>query len=102
VTETELFESPDLIPSDFCLWGWMNTEVSKWSWIQLLVSILDAAARIQKREGQLRRTTRAVLTRTAKCIEVDIGIFEHLLRNVTNFCLSVWQICNLNINLKLS
>jgi len=27
VTELELFETPDLIPLDFCLWGWMNTEI---------------------------------------------------------------------------
>jgi hypothetical protein len=37
----------------------------------------------------LRGTTTAVRTRAAKCIGVDIGIFEHLLRNVTNFYLSV-------------
>jgi len=29
VTEIELFESPDLIPFDFCLWGWMQNEIYK-------------------------------------------------------------------------
>jgi hypothetical protein len=41
--------------------------------------ILDAAARIKKREDQLRRTTRDLRTRVAKRIEVDAGIFERLL-----------------------
>jgi len=27
LAEIELFESPDLIPLDFCLWGWMKREV---------------------------------------------------------------------------
>jgi hypothetical protein len=46
---------------------------------ELLARIFDAAARIKKREDQLRRTTRDLRTRVAKCIEVDAGIFEHLL-----------------------
>jgi hypothetical protein len=28
-TETELFESPDITQFDFCLWGWMKTEIYK-------------------------------------------------------------------------
>jgi hypothetical protein len=50
---------------------------------ELLARILDAAARIKQREDQLRRTTRDLLTRVTKCIEVDGRIFEHLLRIVT-------------------
>ena len=46
---------------------------------ELLAHILDAAARIKKSEDQLRRTTRDLRTRFAKCTEVDGGIFEHLL-----------------------
>ena len=46
---------------------------------ELLARILDAAARIKEREDQLRRTKRDLRTRVAKCIEVDGGIFEHLL-----------------------
>ena len=42
-------------------------------------SILDTAARINKREDQLRRTIRDLRTRVAKCIEVDGGIYEQLL-----------------------
>ena len=38
---------------------------------ELFVSILDAAARIKKREDQLRRRRRDLRTRVAKCIEVD-------------------------------
>jgi hypothetical protein len=46
---------------------------------ELLARILDAADLIKNREDQLRRTTRDLRTRTAKCIEVGGGIFEHLL-----------------------
>jgi hypothetical protein len=46
---------------------------------ELLARILDAAARIKKREDQLRRTIRDLRTRVAKCTEVDGGICEHLL-----------------------
>jgi hypothetical protein len=71
VAELDLFESPDLTSLDFYLWGWIKDE--------LLARILDAAARIKKREDQLRRTTRDLRTRVAKCTEVDGGILEHLL-----------------------
>ena len=50
-----------------------------------LSRILDAATCINKREDQLRWTTRDLRTRVAKCIEVDGGIFEYLLWNVTFF-----------------
>jgi hypothetical protein len=46
---------------------------------ELLARILHAAACIKEREDQLRRTTRDLRTRVAKCTEVDIGICEHLL-----------------------
>jgi hypothetical protein len=46
---------------------------------ELLARILDAAGGIKKREDQLRRTTRELRTRVAKCTEVDGGIFECLL-----------------------
>ena len=46
---------------------------------ELLARILDVAARIKKREEQLRRTTRYLRTGVAKCIEGDGGICEHLL-----------------------
>jgi len=45
---------------------------------EVLARILNAAARIMKREDQLRRTTRDLRTRVAKCAEVDGGIFENL------------------------
>jgi hypothetical protein len=45
----------------------------------LFPCILDAAARIKKREDQLRRTTRDFRTPVAECTEVDGGVFEHLL-----------------------
>ena len=46
---------------------------------ELLGRILDAAARIQEREDQLRRTTPYLRTRVAKCVVAEGGIFERLL-----------------------
>ena len=46
---------------------------------ELLVRILDAAARIKKPEDQPRRTTHDLHTPVARCTEVDGGIFENLL-----------------------
>ena len=46
---------------------------------QLLARILGSAACIKEHEGQLRRTTRDLRTRVAKCTEVDGGIVDHLL-----------------------
>jgi len=56
---------------------------------ELLARILNAATSIAELEGQLRRTTRDLRTRVAKCIEDDGGICENLLRTVSNlpsFC----------------
>jgi hypothetical protein len=50
---------------------------------ELLVHILDAAARIKKCEDQLRQKTHDLRTRAAKCIEVEDGIFEYSLSTVT-------------------
>jgi hypothetical protein len=69
-------------PLDFCLWGWIKSEVYKRkvdTRDELLARILDADAGIKKREDQLRRTTRNLRTRVAQCIEDDGGIFENLL-----------------------
>ena len=68
---------------DFCLWGWMKSEVYKEkenTRDELVARIMNSAALI-KQEGQddLRRATRTVAKRVEKCIEVDGGIFEHLL-----------------------
>jgi len=45
--------------------------------------ILKADSGRKKVEDQLRRTTRDLHTRVAKCSEFDGGVFEHLLRSVT-------------------
>ena len=45
----------------------------------LLAGILDVAVQLKEPEDQLRRTTRDLRTRVAKCFEVDGGIFGHLL-----------------------
>jgi hypothetical protein len=53
VTEIQLFECPGLTPLDFCLWGSMKNEVYKSkvdTQDELLARILDADARVKKRE----------------------------------------------------
>ena len=61
---------------------WLESEVEKRNVDirdELLPRNWDAAASIKKREGQLRRTTRDLRTRVAKCTEFDGGIYEHSL-----------------------
>ena len=67
---------------DFCLCGWMNSEVYKTkvdTLDELLASILDDAGCMKKRGDKLRRTTRDLHTRVAKSSEVSGEVFEHLL-----------------------
>jgi len=46
----------------------------------LVARITNSAALImQERQNDLRRATRTVAKRVEKCVEVDGGIFEHLL-----------------------
>jgi hypothetical protein len=50
---------------------------------ELVARIMNSAALIkQERQGDLRRVTRIIFKRVEKCIEIDGGIFEHLLRTV--------------------
>jgi len=69
--------------SDFCLWGWMKSKVykEKVNTRDVLVArITNSAALIkEERQDDLRTATRTVAKRVEKCIEVDGGIFEHLL-----------------------
>jgi len=71
--------------SDFCLWGWMKSEVYKEkvkTRDELVAPIMNSADLIkQEHQDDLRRATRtrAIAKRVEKCIEVDGGIFEHLL-----------------------
>ena len=45
---------------------------------ELLARVFDAAASTKKREDQLRRTSRDLRTRVAKCTEIGDGTVEHL------------------------
>ena len=69
--------------SDFCLWGWTKSEVYEEkvnTRDELVARIMNSATLIkQERQDDLRRATRTVTKRVEKCIEVDGGIFEHLL-----------------------
>jgi len=80
--EIQLFEV-GLTPLDFCLWEWMKSEVYKEKVNirdELVARIMNSAALIkQERQDNLRRITHTIAKRVEKCIEVDGGIFEHLL-----------------------
>jgi len=80
--EIELFEF-GAYRSDFCLWGWIKSEVYKEKVNrrdELVARIVQSAALIkQERQDNLRGSTRTIAKRVEKCIEVDGGIFEHLL-----------------------
>jgi len=78
----QLFET-GAYRSDFCLWGWMKSEVYKEkvnTRDELVPRIMNSAALIkQERQDDLRRATCTIAMRVEKCIEVDGGIFKHLL-----------------------
>ena len=54
---------------------------------KLLDHTMDVIASITECQDELRRETRHVLTRVAKCIDIEGGIFENALHqvNCTNF-----------------
>jgi len=68
---------------NFCLWGWMKSEVYKEkvnTRDELVARVMNSAALIKhERQDDLRRATRTVAKRVEKCIEAEGGIFEHLL-----------------------
>jgi len=80
--EIQLFEVGAYI-LDFCLWGWMKSEVYKEkvnTRDELVARIMNIAVVItQERQDDLRRATRTIARRVENYIEVDGGIFEHLL-----------------------
>jgi len=80
--EIQLFEV-GVYRIDFCLWGRMRSEVYKGkvnTRDELVTRIMNSAAFIkQERQDDLRRATHTVARRVEKCIEVDGGIFKHLL-----------------------
>ena len=58
----------------------MNFKKQRWDTPdELLISILDAAGCVKKREDKLRRTRRDLHTRVAKCGEVSGEVFERFL-----------------------
>jgi hypothetical protein len=67
---------------DFCLWGWMKSEVYKErvnTRDELVARLMNSAALIkQERQDDLSRAARTIAKKVEKCFEVDGGIFEHL------------------------
>jgi len=80
--EIQLFEV-GAYRSDFCLWGWMKSEVCKEKVNkrdELVARIVNSAALLQQEhQDDLRRATHPIVKRVEKCIEVDGGMFEHLI-----------------------
>ena len=77
---------------DFCLWGWMKSKVNKIKVCtrgEFVACILDAAARIKKREDQLRRKTHRLRTRIAKCFVAGSGIFDFFFLSSDKFVIYV-------------
>jgi len=74
----QLFEV-GLIPLDFCLWGWMKSEVYKEKVItrdELVARIMISAALIkQEHQDDIRIATCTIAKRVEKCIEVDGRVF---------------------------
>jgi len=59
---------------------------------ELVARIMNSAAFVkQERQNDLRKATRTIAKRVEKCLEVDGGIFEHLLWTVAIY----WDhLCN--------
>jgi len=80
--EIQLFEI-GVYRSDFCLWGWMNSKVYKEKVNtrgELVARIMNSAALLkQEHQDDLRSATHTIVKRVEKCIDVNGGIFEHLL-----------------------
>lgn len=74
--------SPDLTPLDYCLWGWMKTEVYN---IQvntreeLVARIMNIGAIIKEDRDKIRNATRTIGRRVGKCMEAGGETFEQLL-----------------------
>lgn len=74
--------SPDLTPLDYCVWGWLKSEVFKRrvdTREELLARIFHACAQVKECTNELRSATQQLPIRAAKCIEVGGGVFEHVL-----------------------
>ena len=63
--------------------GWMKSEVYKEKGNtrdELVACIMNSAALIEQEcQDNLRRATHTIAKRVEKCIQIDGGIFEHLL-----------------------
>jgi len=65
---------------------------------ELLPRILDAVAGRKKGEDQLRRATRDIHKRVAKCSEFNGGVFENLFRSVTDLSFPCIKIVREKLN----
>lgn len=76
--------SPDLTPLDFCLWGWFKTEVYKVKVNNreaLIQRIINTGAVLKEKQELIGQATGAVRRRSRACLELNGGIFEHLIKS---------------------
>jgi hypothetical protein len=87
--------SPDLTPLDFCLWGWMNSEVYKENINtrdELVARIMNSAALLkQEHQDDLRRAIRTIVMRAEKLMLGFLNTYFELLQfieiiYITNKC----------------
>ena len=93
----QLFElaRTDLTPLDFCLWGWMKSEVYKGkvhTRDELVARIMHSAALIkQGRQDDLRRATRTVGKRAEIALKSMVGFLNtyfELLQFIEIICIT--------------
>ena len=75
--------SPDPTPLDFCLWGWLKSEVYKLKLDNrdaLILRIMNTEAPIREHQDGLRQATHSLRKRARKCLKVHGDIFENLLQ----------------------
>jgi hypothetical protein len=72
-------KSPDLIPLDFFLWGWMKSKVYKEevnARDELVTHFMNAALIKQDRQDNLRRATRTIVKRLKRALKLMVGFFN--------------------------
>ena len=75
-------ERTDFTLLDFCLWGWMKSEVYKEkvnTKDELVARIMNSSALLkQESQDDLRRAARTIVKRVEKCIESMVGFLNTL------------------------
>ncbi|KAJ4451660.1 hypothetical protein ANN_03130 [Periplaneta americana] len=101
--DDDVIWSPDLTPLDYCVWGWLKSEVYKHK-VELLACILHACAEVNKFPNQLRSATQQLSTRATKLTEHVQLELDRLKRQIAQKVLKdthSTSICTLHIKMDL-